>query len=76
MARPTLGDQHVESEFADPEHRRRKSADARQDDAIGSSHHVLVGRDLGLGADPLQGFLDRAEVAHAVVEDRDPGHLA
>ena len=55
---------------------RGERADPGQDHAVGIPRRVRVIGDPGLGADPLQGLLDRAQVAHPVVEDRDPGHGA
>ena len=66
-----LAQQPVEAELAYRRHRRRKRADARQDDTVRGSHDVVLAGDRRAGADMLEGLLGRAQVAHAVVEDRD-----
>ncbi len=68
-----LGDQLVEAALADPLHRPREGTDARQDDAVGGAHLGGVVADRRRRADVLQRLLDRAQVAHPVIEDRDPG---
>ena len=70
----SLLDQLVEPTLADPLHRPREGADAGQDDAVGVTGPVGVGGDPGRGADVLERLLDRPQVSHPVVEDRDPGH--
>ena len=66
-----LGDELVEPALADPLHRPREGADPGQDHAVGgprgSSASAVI---CALGADPLERLLDRAQVAHPVVEDR------
>ena len=59
-------------QLADPLHRLREGADAGQDHAVGGAHRVGVGGDRRRDADVLERLLDRAQVAHPVVEDRDP----
>ena len=63
----------VEPELADPLHRlagtRRRPGRTRPS---ALARRVVVGGDHGLGADALERLLDRAQVAHPVVEDRDP----
>jgi hypothetical protein len=46
-------------------------ADAGHDQGVGAQRALRVARDLGVGADVPQRALDRQEVAHAEVEDRD-----
>ena len=58
--------------LADPLHRPREGADAGQDQAVGGADRVGVAADARVGADVLERLLDRAQVAHPVVEDRDP----
>src|SRR5437588_2793416 len=48
-----------------------ESADARQHDAVRTLQVLLVRADLRFGPHPEQGALDRAQVADAVVDDRD-----
>src|SRR6185437_6814514 len=43
----------------------------RQDHAVGIAHDVVVCGHNRIRPDPRQCLLDRAKVAHAVVEDRD-----
>ncbi len=70
-----LAQQLVEAQPAHVLHRLRHRAHAGQDDAVGLAHaRVLVG-ELGPGADVLERLVDRAQVAHAVVEDGERGGL-
>src|SRR3954447_8187541 len=66
--------QLVEAELADPLHRPRKGADARQDQPVGGPHLVRIGGDRCAGADMLERLLHRAQGPHTVAEDRDPRH--
>ena len=69
-----LGDQLVEaaargSAPSPAGRRRRRAGSGRRRRATSSASSVIVAVD----ADVLQRLLDRAQVAHPVVEDRDPG---
>ena len=66
-----VGDQRVEPGLAHPPHRARECPHAGQDDPSASPRGVRVAGDEALGADALEGLLDRAQVSHAVVEDGD-----
>src|SRR3954451_9269954 len=68
------GDQLVQADFVDAAHRLREGADARQDHAVRGLDARGIRRDLGLRPDLLQRLLDRAQVAHPVVEDGDARH--
>ena len=68
-----LAQQLVESERAHVLHRLRHRPDAGQHDAVGLAHARVVSGQLGLGAHVLERLVDRAQVAHPVVEDRDVG---
>ena len=69
-----LVQQLVEPERADRLHRLAERAHAREDDQRGVADAVVVGRPVGRRADVLERLLDAAEVAHAVVDDRDARH--
>ena len=56
---------------AQPPHRLGERAHARHDEAVGPGQDVVVAGQPGVPADALEGLLDRAAVAHAVVEDPD-----
>ena len=66
-----LAHERVEAAVAQPPHRLRQRADAGQHEAVGRREHLDVGGQQRLGADALEGLLDRAAVAHAVVDDPD-----
>src|SRR5262249_18322419 len=70
--RDALGGQLVEAALADPLHRPRKGTDSRQDHPVSRPHHLRIAADGGAGADVLERLFDRAQVAHPVIEDRDP----
>ena len=61
----------VESELKDPFHGFRKGANPGQHHPIGGINSVVVRGDLAGGADPFESLLDRAQVAHPVVEQGD-----
>ena len=69
-----LAQQLVEPELVEVAHRERKGADAGHDDPVGGADRVVIGRQLDVRADVLERFLDRAAVAHPVVDDRDRRH--
>src|SRR6185312_3126196 len=60
----------VEPIRAQPLHRLPEGADAGQDHPLGLAQRVVVVGDLRLRAQRGKGALDRAQVAHAVVDDR------
>jgi hypothetical protein len=62
----------VQAKLAYLRHRLRKGADAGQDQAVGRSGALDVVRYLRRNPDVLERLLDRAKVAHPVIEDRDP----
>src|SRR5215218_5328151 len=68
-----LGDQLLQAELTDPLHRPRHRADAGQDHPVGGLHLDRVAGDRRGDADVLERLLGRAQVAHPVIEDRDPG---
>ena len=49
-------------------------ADAGEDDFVGGFDLVGLGDDVGVEANLLEGFLHRAEIGHAIIEDRDGHH--
>ena len=55
-------------------HRTGERADAGQEQAVGLGRELGIAGDRHLGADPLERLLDRAQVAHPVVQQRDPRH--
>ena len=63
-----------EAAAAELSHGVAKGPDTRQDQNGGLSHTVCVGGDRRLSAKPLAGLLHAAEVAAAVVDDRDAIH--
>ena len=69
-----LAQQVVVAEPAHLLHGLREGADAGQHHAVRAADTLVVARDLGLGAHVLERLLGRAQVAHAVVEDRDARH--
>ena len=72
--RGALGDQLVEAEPRMRAHRLGEGADAGQHDAVGARGRRRGRRVIAaVGADVLERLLDRAQVAHAVVDDGDPG---
>ncbi len=62
---------------AEPVHAIGEGADARQDDAVGLAHDVWIVADDDIGVGPdrpdraLEGFCCRAQIARAIVDDRD-----
>ena len=69
-------DQVREAERVEVAHRLREGAHAREHEAIGGAQLVVVGGDRGARADALERLLDRAAVAHPVVDHGDPGHTS
>src|SRR5215218_1366028 len=63
----------LQAELTDPLHRPRHRADAGQDHPVGGLHLDRVAGDRRGDADVLERLLGRAQVAHPVIEDRDPG---
>src|SRR5262249_4705244 len=64
--------QLVQPQLANPLHRPREGADAGQDHAVGGAYLGGLAADLRRHPHMLQRLLDRAQIAHPVVEDRDP----
>src|SRR5918996_369520 len=60
--------ERVEAELANAAHGTRKRPHARQDHAVGGPYPLGVVGDLGTGANSLERLLDRAQVAHPVVQ--------
>src|SRR5690348_9920969 len=66
-----LDDPAAEAALLEPRKRGREGADTGKHDACGSLEVLLVRGEPWLGAHLEQGTLDRADVADAVVDDRD-----
>src|SRR5207253_137548 len=67
-----LADQLDQPQLAEVAHRQRKRADAGEHQALAGPQLVGVGGDRRAGAGLLQRLLDRAAVAHPVVDHADP----
>src|ERR687897_753446 len=70
----SLADERVEAELAHAVHRTRKCPHAREDHAVGDPYPLGVVGDLGAGANSLERRLDRAQVAHPVVQHHHVRH--
>jgi hypothetical protein len=66
-----LADRLDETELMQIAHRQRKRPDARQDEPVGSPQLVAVGRDRRPRARVLERLLDRAAIAHPVIDHAD-----
>src|SRR6185437_15204938 len=66
-----LGDQRVELELPEIRHRLRKGPYAGQDHSVGRAHGRVVARNDRICSNPGERLLDRAQIAHPVVEHGD-----
>src|SRR5690242_16395138 len=66
-----LDDPPAEPSLLEPGERRRERANAGEDDAVCARELVDITGQPSVGADRDEGALDRADVADAVVDDRD-----
>jgi hypothetical protein len=66
-----LGDQPVEPGRPDPLHRPREGTDAGKDQTVGGPDLVGIGGDRRPRPDVLERLLDRAQIAHPVIQDQD-----
>ena len=71
-----LGDQPVEPQLSHALDRLREGTHAGEDEPVGGASRLGVGGPRDLDADALERLLNRAQVAHPVVEDREPGHVS
>src|SRR5262249_32294512 len=48
--------------------------DAGEDELVRGGDRFRIARDLSRGPDPLEPFLDTAQVGHPIIDDDNPGH--